>query len=464
MEEIIKPGSILVEEFSLLTDKGLEFDLKTYIVQLSIFEDIFANVLSGMAVITDNNNLVGSVPIIGREILTIRVRVPGFKATISRSFYVYSVENRNPTSNDRQQTYQLNFMSIEGVVDNVTYISKKYTGPTDKIAENIFNEFLQVPRLWKKEYPFPSGLSKNNSFLVPEWSKAAPRENLNTLAIAGNRPFKSKVTWVVPMWTPFKALNWLANRSIDGSNKGPNTLFWESSQGFYFSSMDAIFENQKDIKNRKMFFYGLDEAAIQQINEKQGMENTLGKGYEKVEEVTIPQITDMIKSQDYGHFASNMHVLDIVKKEYKEYIFDYASNFEDFKHLDGVRPAFNVNTPRSFYSYKTFRPKHNKLFNDYEDPKYEDWVTQRTSLMYDYSNLRVVITVPGYCDMEAGEVVNFYYPRMGEKGPGAEVNDLIDPYLSGSYLVVAVRHMISESKYRMKIELVKESLANTLVG
>jgi len=464
MSEQIKPGSIFVDEFMLFTDKGEEFDLKTFIVSISIFEDLFSNVLSGMAIITDNLNLVGTIPIVGREIINVRARVPGFQnCQINRAFFIYSVQNRAATSQDRQQTYEIHFISLEGMVDNITFVSKKYNGPTDEIAEKIFNEYLRLPRIWSKEYPFPIGLSKNNNLLNPEWYPQVPQTNLNQLSIGGGRPFKSKVCWVVPMWTPFKAINWLANRSIDGSTEGPNVLCWESSQGFYFASMDTIFENQKDVKNRKNFYYGLDDAGIEVIQKSQGGTNALAKGYEKVEDVVIPMVSDVLKSQDYGHMASNMHVLDIAVKDYKEYIFDYASNFDTFNHLDGDKPAFNVNQIRNIYSYRTFRTAHKKLFNDYEEPNYDKWVLQRNSLMFDLSNLRIEITVPGFFNTEAGEVVNFYYPRMTEKGGGMEIKDLIDPYLSGSYVVVAARHIIGEDKYRMKLELVKESLSTSLV-
>ncbi len=320
MSEQIKPGSIFVDEFMLFTDKGEEFDLKTFIVSISIFEDLFSNVLSGMAIITDNLNLVGTIPIVGREIINVRARVPGFQnCQINRAFFIYSVQNRAATSQDRQQTYEIHFISLEGMVDNITFVSKKYNGPTDEIAEKIFNEYLRLPRIWSKEYPFPIGLSKNNNLLNPEWYPQVPQTNLNQLSIGGGRPFKSKVCWVVPMWTPFKAINWLANRSIDGSTEGPNVLCWESSQGFYFASMDTIFENQKDVKNRKNFYYGLDDAGIEVIQKSQGGTNALAKGYEKVEDVVIPMVSDVLKSQDYGHMASNMHVLDIAVKDYKIY-------------------------------------------------------------------------------------------------------------------------------------------------
>lgn len=462
MDEQIKPGSVAVEEFTLLTDKQDEFDLKTYIHQLSIFEDIFSNTLYGTALISDNNNLVGTIPIIGREIITIKYRVPGFQTFFYRSFFIYKVEDRSPTSGDRQQMYTLHFMGIEALVDNVTYLSRKYSGYTDEIAERIFTEHLVCPRVWNKQYPFPSGLSTQNTFLRPEWRQQLPKENLNTLSIIGNRPFASRATWVVPMWTPFKAMNWLANRSIDGSSNAPNVLFWESSHGFHFSSIDAIFEKQQENPAKKSFYYGLDEAAFRQLMAQKNTINTVVSGYEKVEAVHIPQFTDMLKSQDYGHLSSNLHTFDIATKQYKEYIYDYASNFNTFRHLDGERPAFNPKQARSIYSYRMFRPIHNRLFNDYEAPRYEKWVSQRTSLLYDYSNLRVEITVFGFCDIEVGEVVNFFYPRMTEKNMSLKPEELIDPYLSGAYMVAAIRHMITESKYVMRVELIKESLSSSL--
>ena len=463
MSEIIKPGSVYVEEFTLLTDKQEEIDLKTYIFQVSVFEDIFSNTLYGTALLADNNNLVGTIPILGREIITIKYRVPGFEVFFYRSFFIYKVEDRVPTSGDRQQMYTLHFMGMEALVDNVTYLSRKFSGYTDEIAEQIFTEYLTCPRVWKKEYPFPSGLSAQNTFLQPEWRDQLSKENRNTLSIIGNRPFRSRATWVVPMWTPFKAMNWLANRSIDGSSDAPNVLFWESSHGFQFSSIDAIFTKQQEVTNKKIFYYGLDEAAFRQLLVQKNLVNTVITGYEKVEAVHIPQFSDILKSQDYGHLASNMHTFDIATKQYKEYVYDYASNFGLFNRLEGERPTFNARQARSIYSYRTFRPSHTRLFNDYEAPKYDQWVAQRTSLLYDYSNLRVEITVFGFCDIEVGEVINFYYPRMNEKSGSLSVEDLIDPYLSGSYMIAAIRHIITESKYLMRVELIKESFSSSLV-
>lgn len=465
----LKAGSIKVESLVLIK-AGEEYDLNTYLIELSIFEDVFSNTLSGTAVISDSNNLVGALPIIGGEILTAKLSVPGFENnTIHRSFYVYAVRDRNPSSTDRQQTYMLCFASLEAAVDNVTYISRKYTGQTDEIAKKIFDEYLAMPRVWDKTYPMPAGLSTDASMAIPAWKKEIPQQMLNKLDTGSESPVsKNKVTWVVPLWTPFKALNWLANRHIEEDSKSPSTLCWESSQGFYFSSIDKLFKAQSDVKARKQYFYGLDDAAIEAIRKasKDNTQNILPKGYDKVETVLIPKGTDVFQSQEHGHYSSNMHILDVVTKKYEEYIFDYASNFSDFQHLHGNEsspsPTFPTQQIRNIYSYRTFRPKHKYVFNDYQDPKFEDWVLQRTSILYDLSNIKVEITVPGYCQTEAGEVVQFYYPRLGPKSEKLELEDLVDPYYTGSYLVTAVRHIITQDKYYMRLELVKESFATSL--
>jgi hypothetical protein len=462
MAEIIKAGAINVEEFTLITESGQTFDLKTYITELSIHEDMFSNCLSGSVLIADGSNLLGNIPIIGREIITVRVNNPGFvNSTIQRSFFIYAIEDRTPSSTDRQQIYILKFISLEGMIDNITFVSKKYSGTTDEIAKKIFNEYLQFPRIWNKNYPFPSGMTVNESLNVPSWRTNVPQKNLTELVTGPTSltPFKTKVTCVVPLWTPFKILNWLANRSIDAENDSPSVLFWESSQSFYFASIESIFKAQSDVKLRKMYFYGLDDTAIKQIEKSK---NSLTDQFKKVEELKITKNTDILNAQDMGHYASNMHVVDIATKTYDNYIFDYPSNFDKFSHLDGARPTFSTQQVRNPHSYKVFKPKHRGLFDITEETKYEDWVLQRNSIMYDLNNIRIEITVPGFCGTEAGEVVQFYYPNMAEKNNVKDMTKLIDPHLSGSYLVTAIRHIIVENKYYMRMELVKESFATSL--
>jgi hypothetical protein len=469
MSEELRAGSFKLTDFKLIK-AGKEYDIKDFLVELSLFEDIFSNTLSGTAIITDSANLVGSLPIVGGEILNVTFSVPAFTNNgIQRSFYVFAVRDRSPSSTDRQQTYMLSFTTLEAAVDNVTYISRKYTGFPNDIAEEIFDEYLSMPVYWDASLPMPKGLSRDKSLAIPEWRqeiKSGRMSKLETTKSFFSSP-KNKVTFLAPLWTPFKTLNWLANRNIEGDNEAPTTFCWETSQGHYFGSVDAIFKSMSDRSDRKIYFYGLSDEAIKTIMADNGTpQNMLPLSYSKVETIIIPKMSDVFKSQENGHYASNLHVFDVVTKKYDEYIFDFASNFDNYEHLHGTKgnphPTFPTQQIRNIYSYRVFRPKHKMLFNDYEEPKYEDWVLQRTSLMYDLSNIKVEITVPGYCTTEVGEVVEFYYPKMGDKPDGAKVEDLIDPYLSGGYIVTAVRHIVTQDKYYMRMELTKESFATSM--
>jgi hypothetical protein len=460
------PGAVNLHEV-LLFKNGEQYEITDFVIELSVFEDMFSNTLTATVVMSDGANLVGTLPITGGEIINVRYDVPGVEdASFARAFYVFAVRDRFPSSTDRQQVYMLSMMSLEAAVDSVTVISKKYSGFPNEIAQEIFNEYLTMPKVWSKDYETPSGYSDEETFTRPSWKKTIPQENLTILNVDENSQSKNKVTWVVPMWSPLKCINWLANRHIDGTGNAPNTLCWETSQGFYFSSIESILRGQSEVSERKIYFYGFDDAMIEKITKENPVKNKLFEGYKKVENVSIPNNYDVLRSQELGHYSSTMHIFDVVTKKYDEYIFDYIANYSNYDHVQGTRenvaPTFSSQQIRNMRSYVTFRPKHKKIFNDYQDPKFEDWVLQRTSLLYDISNLRVEITVPGVPNTEAGELVQFYYPKMGDKGADENIENLIDNYLSGTYLITAVRHIVTREKYTMKLELVKDSLATGL--
>ena len=97
--------------------------------------------------------IIEKFPIVGGEALTIKLRTKTFpdreEDIIYRSFVVVSIENRK-LENDREQTYVLNFISIEGYTDMVNTISQAVPGDVDgegafntaRIAMNIFETYI----------------------------------------------------------------------------------------------------------------------------------------------------------------------------------------------------------------------------------------------------------------------------------------------------------------------------------
>ena len=71
----LNPGSVNIKEVTLFK-AGQEYPLKDFIVELSVFEDMFSNTMSATMILSDGLNLVGSLPITGGEIINISYTVP----------------------------------------------------------------------------------------------------------------------------------------------------------------------------------------------------------------------------------------------------------------------------------------------------------------------------------------------------------------------------------------------------
>ena len=67
---VLKPGSFKLGELSLhseITGSKILLDSFATVVEFVIYEGMFTNSLSGNLLLTDSNNLVANIPIVGNE-------------------------------------------------------------------------------------------------------------------------------------------------------------------------------------------------------------------------------------------------------------------------------------------------------------------------------------------------------------------------------------------------------------
>ena len=62
-------GEFQLDQLKLVTTSGLEVNLTTSVVGLTLFEDIFSMTVSGTVAIADSVNLASHGPILGQEYL-----------------------------------------------------------------------------------------------------------------------------------------------------------------------------------------------------------------------------------------------------------------------------------------------------------------------------------------------------------------------------------------------------------
>ena len=289
----------------------------------------------------------------------------------------------------------------------------------------------------------------------------------------------SSVTFIAPSWSPLKAINWCAARSFSAATQAPNYMFFESNKGFYFESIEDLIVNQRtanDIFAEYIWFPGA--ATIQGPNKSnfKYVKPELAKQYGIVRNMKPFTMIDVLKGQDAGYYASDLIVNDLTLKTFQNYPFDYYAAHKQFNNLEDYTVSgsslsnapnkktqmFSSKLQKNPQNYKVVRTRQYKAHNDLADPLYEKWSIQRNSLLFELSSMRLEIEVPGRTDIEVGKLVNFLYPKSIEKTPDLLSTDVLDPYMSGLYMITAIRHHFTLNKHTMYIELAKDSFKTEL--
>jgi hypothetical protein len=498
-DALTKPGDVIIASLDLTVISSEQpLDLKPFMMEINLYEDIFSPTLHGSVVIRDSLNLVGTLPIVGDEVLTIDIQTPwgemgGYSKgnlgafdpinKIQKSFSVYAVKNRK-LNNDREQYYELLFCSLEAAADNVTKISKKFEGTTDEIVSEIFTENMKSKRFFNSKdevvaAPIPATTDGTES------SQDVTDETLYTELYIADTPHETEITFVSPMWSPIETLNWLAKRSIGNLHKSPTFLFYETTKGFYFASIEGLVKNQ--LENGDIYSAFVYNTNLQNLDKVSSMT----KGFQTIEALEFITNLDILQSQDLGHFASTIHSFNMVKKEYTAYHYDHGFNYKQYNHMEDGKldPAsgaytfpdidkddpsktdkkykmiFPINVMRSADSkpfVSTVNPGVLDSTVDSIDLRPEDFVSQRNSSLMDLTTLRLQITVPGRTDAEVGRMIKLYYPSVGEKTKEDSEALIWDKFISGIYMITAIRHQISPLRHTMFLEISKDSYAQQI--
>ena len=456
-----QPGDVRVNKLLLFrTVDGTLLDLMPFMVEINIYEDIFTPALYGNIVIRDTRNIVGQFPIVGDEVVFLDIETPGLSSTstkhdpinkIEKAFAVYAVKNRM-VFEDKEQHYILHFCSLEAVYDNTTKISKKYSGTTDDIIYQIWEENLRLPRY------FTENLAENNT----------DQDHKNTLVI-GDTPHQSKISFVSPMWSPIECINWLTKRSIGNKRKSPSFLFYETTKGYYCASLEDLIATQLES----------DEIISEYFFNTHIQERNLKKDFSNVEDVKFKTNLDIMQSQDLGHFTSSIYTYDLIKKEDALYYYDHSFGFKDYVHMESYKKEGNsvvnddTKTYNMLFPFNVLRSANTKPIlatlnpgvldstEDSIDLHPDTFVSQRLSSLMDINTLKLDITVPGRTDMEVGRLIRFWYPSVGQQSAPEEIK--YDVFISGIFMVTAIHHQITQFRHTMTMEIAKDSYANPIL-
>ena len=478
-EAIQSAGAVNIERIDLLTspEAGSQtIDLTDYVGQIIIQESIFTNYFTMDLGMGDARNLIGNVPIVGGEIVTIRLVSKHLKGEnrnniIEQSFIVHSITDRNYAT-DREQTYIMKCITPEGYKNNTVVINERFTGSPRSIFNDIYERFIKEPKI--------IGKGKDNSV------QGKPLQFLS-----GGNPFKrDSFTFNSNYWTPYRCMNFLAGKVAPADLDKPlmpNTRYFQSDKSHYvvsLSRLNAFYKENGVIYDEFNSLPANDEPFILNEKRKQHSGYTysspfVSSQYNTMSGLTIPQYTNDLEDQISG-YQGNMTVgFDMTTRLPHHMEFDYTpkhrarlsenkrvipTGYQDFFHIEKRTPQkFSpISNPKSALNV---RIGSSQIWND--QPFGYDWrmlqdVAFRDTAVEELKRLRIEFGCAGRTDVDLGMLVSLNFPNTQEKGGGTSADDVYDKRVSGLYTITGLRHTITTATqdHQMRLTCVRDSMGD----
>lgn len=434
-DELFFPNDIIIKEIWVFSGPLRKVEVKRLLVGLNIFEDLYSNVITGSLTLVDTIDLIGKFPFVGLEQIKIVFKTPGFpnRPETSLFFDVYNVSERNVGMSgavtDTTQSYTLQFVSPAYFRNQHNRVMKAYSNePISTMVQKIAGNIL-----------------KEDVFAEPS---------------TGFR------TFVIPRWTPFRAINWLAARARpETAPHAANYFFFETVDGFQFRSIHDMAKQPPVVR----FAYNI--ANQRPLNGQRdranypGSERLLKPEVQMIRSYSILQSGSTMEHIEQGMYASTLITHDIVKKGFDVKRFRYTDNFDlpEMQHTEGQAPHVSTfpgdaKHGTQFNSSVKFYAKHSNSYDGVPDnDESEKWLLERMSQLRQLEAQRVKIRVPGLNFLRVGQMVILDVPAP-EPVRNQESLDDSDSRISGNYLVTSIHHIILTDNHEMVVELSKESL------
>lgn len=432
-EEILQtPGDIRIKRLKLISASGNQIDILDYLVELNIYESIFAPTLTGSLTLGDSRNLIKNFPIIGEEIILVEVSTPGTQILLEKIFRVNSIVDKNYVSDGSSQIYTLQISSIELFRNISNPIYKSFQGTPSDIIRNIYDDYLKVTR----------NVTEQNTGL----------DNFTPLTVFSST--KNIVKFVSPGWTPIQCINWLCAHSEASNNRACNFLFWETNKGFYFGSIEDI-ALLKDNISAGNYYY-----SASMINSK----DSVGTKMLGIRDISFDRVFDQFENKRTGFLSSRTINVDLMNKTYENYDYDYTSQFNSYKNLtgDNAYPLHSINTSRNPLVHKVVNYSLPGLYSNAPgnfSERFKFVYGNRRSNILKLYNMSLTMVVPGRTDLEAGSIIDVSLPRGFPNSPEDSSSDSIDTMYSGKYLITSLNHKINPITHFITLDATKDSIS-----
>lgn len=372
-----------------------DVELDGVYTEFSVFENIMNDYTVVEISITENLNLIETLPIKGGEKLKIEFKTGEEFDTYECEFYIYKVSNLD-IGNQKEKKYTIHAIHNIFFENNKNRISRRFSDKPDSIVQNICSNILNVP-------------------------------------LISTDGTKFKQDFVVPNWAPLQTINYLSRVAIQSDEKSSLYFFFQARNKFYFRSLGSLLLQEKTLKLK------------QEID----VDDDKSQKFTKIKNLEILQDSDTFKNNIEGVFGNKIQQYDLINKTYQETTGTYSEFVTETNELNKKsKPLYSqqniYESPNQFVSFGT---------NNYNNKSMNKWYNlfvHEQGLIKNGQVLR--LKIPGNTNLKIGDVIELDIPSTKpEKEPEK------DPFLSGRYLITKLRHQVAKENYETIIEIFKDS-------
>ena len=425
-EALMYAGQYQIDAIEILQPNGLSLDIRDQVQQVTIYEDLFSPFMSGNIICGDSVDLPSYFMNSGADLLRLRLSTPTIakEQWIDRYFHIYRLADR-AVINSRAQTYIYYFVSQESIVDTSHNISKTFRGRGNDIVKSI--------------------MANNIGSSVPVNSSSTTND----------------ITYTSNYWSATKNITYICDHSI-AEDKTPSFLFFENRAGFQFKPLT-------ELAKAKPFMEFKATDHITEVNTAEfgagNISKNLSMDYSAILTLSMKVTYDYEKDKRNGMLNSRMFTFDLKTKKLSDTTFNLNQD---------TRPLLN---PNRFYtkelidaSYRgthgsvmLHNQAHTGLYNGVGDGSDFAYKQKRISLLRQFQQHKIEITVLGRTDYTVGMTVSVDSNRLGNITKDMSANEIQDPLISGKYIVAAVCHRFGrDGVHQCTLELIRDSIGAKL--
>jgi hypothetical protein len=417
-----------ITRFEIIPNKGRKLDVSLGSVQLQYYESILDNTIRVTAVLVDSGERYEGDSSSALE-------MNDLKLTGGEQVELEMMDNYEQKLKFSGNT-QLRVKSIRDIVEgNVsTYMIDLWS------KECLDNELVETRVTKRYDGKISDSIRSilTNALKTPKTIDADETENLFSFLGRSEKPFY-KCTW-------------LAKRSIPTGFKGKSAgyLFYETSQGYKFRSIDKLF--QEKYKRRLIFTRtpylpeGYDAKILKfSFDSTIDVEQALVSGSLFRTELRATNFYDNKPRRNETSHTAQENVETMGGKEHPTIAAD--QNLQDKSTRVVVR-----------YDKKGVLPPGKNLEEQLTKSKENDYdidaiIRQATMRYNQLFTQKLSITIPGDFGLNAGDLVYCDFPEITRKTMKS-----VSHRKGGLYMIVDLSHLITTNKTFTKLNLVRESI------